>query len=558
MNHPLCSKKPGLKGSLTPLSFTIILQFLILSVNGLSAQTGITSPQISWSNLQKAKAVVYEDVEMLKSDSNAIYFFNKLKNAEPMLGIPTIYEMVGKYNMHTDSVSYVTLNLKSNDANRVRLNVMMCNDKLHIFSYFNNKSQNAVYIFDETIDMQSFIINDDIHKIGEIKYDKSRISSSGDILIQLKKTAINGVDHLLLSYNYKTNSGKTFGYELFNQQLTSLAKYEDNYESNTSIPNCAFDKEYNLYTVERRFGDAILPDYTSSTIVLHSYPKNGTQPIRKELKIENKFITEQTISINEKGELVCIGLYANKEQRSATGIFSTKYTPKLEEIGELRQTDLEYDFLCSGLSEKEAKSLRKDLEKGKDYEKKYLYHFQNIHFRTDGSFSLVVEKKMKEYFYKGFNNGGYYIYRYNDIYALSFLADGSLKWKQKVYRNEVFNDEIFYTHFVGECFIENGADGEINILHNKFNIENKDVYSGSPLKEGKSLLTTIDAEGKVTEKIIDTDPSVTRNICPKISQKDTNGGKYSVMKINFISITNPLAAMKRSSYTFNLGKMSIK
>ena len=521
------------------------------------AQNANSALDIKWSKNQKAKAIYYENMEILKGDENKIYFFNSFKNGKPMAVIPSIYETLGKYDSQSDSISYLTLKLKTENVNRTRLSVMIIDSTIHVVSYFNNKKQDAVYIFDETINMKTFIFNDDIHKIAEIKYDRSLIKNSNNIFITLKKDLYAGKNLLQLNYVYSTKGGTMNGYELLDNKFSPLANFQSTITDNKDVTNYVFDKDYNLYTLERTYQNSLFTNFIKSSLSLTFHPKDGSSVVKQDVLLENKFITAQTLAVNDKNQIICGGLFSNIGLTNALGAFTTIYPPKLQDVGSMHKVDFDYDFLSKGMNEKDAEVLKKNLEKNKDSDDSYSCSFRNMHFRKDGCFDFVVEKKLKEYVSDGYGKGGHHVFRYSDLYVLDFNADGSSKWIRKIYRNEAFSESMFYTHFLGDCLMDNEANDEINIIHNRFNMENKEVYDESSLKNGKTYVTSFDSNGNMTEKALTSDPDISKNLCPGMSYSCGNN-TYCLAKMNYLSTSSFLKAFKSSIYSVNLGIVTIK
>lgn len=537
-----------LKLNKTKLFFTLALTFVLFQLN-LYAQSDQLISEIKWGKNQKT-SIFYDNMKILYHDDNSVYFFKNLPEAKPITGFPSLYELLVKYDRKQDSIYYINLELKTEDVNRSRASILLIDSTIHIISYFNNKSKNAVYIFDETIDMENFKLNNDIHKISEFKYENAQIISN-DIFVTLEKETYLEENMLSLKYDCRTNKGVLHGFELLNSKFESITKYQNLTNSNTAIPNYIFDKEYNLYFIERVYNK----NSSFFNLRLLYYQKVDSALSMQDLVIENQFITEQTLAINDKNQLICSGLYSSKFLTNAIGAFTIIYSTKLQDTGLLHKVNFDYDFLSKGMNEKDAISLKKDLEKGKNSDYTYRYFFQNTHFKKDGCFDLVIEKKIKD-FYPSSGGGGHYVYRYSDLYVLDFNSDGSSNWIQKIYRNETFHNQFTSSHLLGDCYI-NFKNDDIIFIYNKFNFENIDRSEGSSFKNGKTYLTSIDSNGNKNDKILIGDPEICKSLCPKISF-NYNDNCYFLTKTNDLSSTSFFQAVNSKLHSFNLGTISLK
>ena len=536
---------------------TNLFGFFMLTCLILQQNIFAQDENIKWTRNQPMIASHMEDMKILKCDENFAIYYKSLPYGRPIVGIPVIYETIGKYDFKTDKISVIDLNLKTDNNERIPVNVLLIDDVLHIISYLDNKSQETVYIYDETININTLGFNKDAKIISEFKYEKSKIKILNSIFVSFEKYEFQNESRLVLKFIIPYSTNKIYGYELFTEKYVSLVRYQNSTNNKTEVPNFAFDKDYNLYTIERTFESSIFADLAKSYLNLQFYSKDGATIQKQNLKLENKSITAQTLSVNDKNEVVIGGLYSCIGLTNATGVFSLIYSDKLKNSGILHMEELGHEYLSNGMKPKDSEKIKKDLDKCKDSNDPFDYFIQNIHFRKDGGFVFVAEKKIKTFKSVGSSSSNFDVYKYSDIYILSFKENGSLNWKQKIYRNEELWDNLTHTHFLGESKIEYCANDDINIIHNLLNIDNKKLKSGSPFSKGKTYLSKIDSKGIKTDLCIISDPSVTKYFCPSISYNYQNNN-YLFTKINYLTMRFFLQGFNPAIHNFNFGACVIE
>lgn len=544
MKQSINSKKSLCKNRKIYILKVTCLFFLVLFIlpQTVSSQNESSTYDIKWGNNQKVKSVLYEQIDVLKNNDGNMYFFQKLRGAEPIFGIPTVYELVEKYNPVSDQLSSLSLKLKTDEVSRTRINVLFINDTIHIISYFNNKSKDAIYIFDESIDMNTFTFKNDIHKIAEIKYDETQIKNSNNVDINFRQENRERDNKYSLQYSYESKKGKIIGFELFDNKLDSLVEYQNITDVNIEIQNYVFDNNNNLYTTERFLSANGFP---SGDLKLVYYPNDGASTVKRSLDIYNKFIVTQALSLNANNQVVCSGLYALQGSTFVSGAFGIIFKSKLPEIEAQHTIDFSQDILNKGMKTREANKIKDYLNGTRKLEDPYICAAKNIHFNSDGSFYLIAYESLRESVYDGAGKGSHYEYTYGDIFVLNFNVDGSNKWNQKIYRDDLYQEGLFHTHFLGEFFVDYGADNNVKIIFNRY---------------GKSLntyLATFNSDGTNKESVLISDKKTVKTLCPNLSM-NCGDNNYLLTKINYLSVKSFLQGFNPAIYNFNVGKVKIK
>jgi len=521
---------------------TINFKFFVLLILGI-AITGFIQTiamensldDLKWSNNIKSYPVFIQSSIIHVTDDYIYYFqgFGEIKAVGANEGFI-------KYDRKNGTVITSPIKLRTDKIARVRLFVCVNNDSIHVISYFNNRLQNAVYIFDETFNLNTLESNNDVHKISEIEYDKTNLTNSNDIYIKMRKNEYVA-NSIGLYYFYETKKEYIHGHQAFDYKFTLKAKYKRPTDKRTLTPNYVFDKEDNLYTIERYNESGTSIDYKSSKVRLAFSPKDGSSPIIRNIELENNFIVEQTLSVNNRNQVVCAGLFSNKGTQSAIGGFSIITSPQLTNKDIITKINFDISLIIEGKSKKESKDIEKNIALGKNFDGDYSYTIHDIHFRKDGSYTMLVDKNAKAY-----SGKGNYDYYYGDIYILSFDSLGKSQWTQKIFRKQVIGESGFNEHILGGYIIDYGKNDDITVIYNIVNSEN--IFSAGD-KINNTMIYRIDNNGNKSCEVLISDQKVTKTFCPEISF-NCGDGRYIVTKFNYIS--NML------KNTFNFGELTIK
>jgi hypothetical protein len=504
-----------------------LLLFLCLSFS-IQAET----VDVTWTEKQEPfKAGIISGITAVKSDTSADYYVYEYK---------TYYLQYEKCLVRIDKTTNKTkiLNFQFQDkkSKRYILNTAMIDSVLHVFSYFNNKKLNRIFVFDETVDISNMKLNNDPKKISELAYDSLNVINSDKIglIISYNKNRV------LMTYNYKTSKGESYGFEVYNKQFELEWKKFDDFlssRSGYSLVDHILDDDGNVYGLERNFINKsdIDYNYTSSKVSLLFYPKSKNVSMLKEINLPNEaFVTAAQIAINGKNELVCTGVYANKGTRSAIGTFSYVLSPQLLIVVDSSATAFDKEMLLKGLTGKALNNVSEKIEKRKDFEDDFYYKLSKIHFNNDGSYDVIIEKN-KEYqrsYYSGGMYGGgttvinYHIY--DDILLYRCNPNGTLKWAYKIPKTQHLSDQ--YRQLGSYCTYRN-ADGVLYLIYN-LPTTSEGMFSLRPNNKTITMMRSYDNNGVEKISNIFDNPKISNTFCPVFSEQYKNGD-LRVVRYNY-------------------------
>ena len=149
---------------------TINIRLFVLLVFGL-AITGFTKTiamensliDLKWSDNIKSYPIFIQS-SIIHVTEDYIYYFQGFGE---MKAVGTSEGLI-KYDRKNGVINTSPIKLQTNKITRVRLYVCVNDDSIHVISYFNNRLQNSVYIFDETYNINTLESNNYVNNISEI------------------------------------------------------------------------------------------------------------------------------------------------------------------------------------------------------------------------------------------------------------------------------------------------------------------------------------------------------------------------------------------------------
>lgn len=512
----------------------------LLTISSVQAQS-TQSYSINWT--QRLKVPAAQDLNILKLDSNSLYFASSdvmdenLYSGYILMNKAHVYRYDRKSGLSIDR----EIILKNGDSRRAFEKVMMVGNTIHVFSSFINTEQKKYYIFDETLGLDSLEQKKDVRKIAELDYGILNHGSVNSLFTNF----ITVRDRILIQSRVSTQDGYFTTNDIFDGSMNKKASF--NYQSiGKEFVNldCTIDRNDNLYVL-----NSYINAKKESCYDLYYYSKDTTV-VKKQSFTGLQMVGNTRMAVNKQNELIVAGLFAKANHVSAIGTFSIVFPAELSNPGKLNSTNFTDAFLTSGFDKKSAAELLKDIKNNKEFNDRCDYIIDTIDIKENGDFSFLTEKRKIEVrttssgsYYNG-ATGGFtstgssrtiYVYTYGDIYVCSYKADGSLKWCQNLVKNVELTD---LDRFNGQYIPNFGKDGSINLILTSYK-ENKSIllklFGLNGLKVDKTNIISFDAKGNRQDKILFTDTKLSKNIIP-IYSKSNGDGSYVVARMERVLI----------------------
>lgn len=252
----------------------------------------------------------------------------------------------------------------------------------------------------------------------------------------------------------------------------------------------------------------VLKRQNKSTYEYHLLVYTGDSPTPQDhaIAVQDKFLQDMTLSMADKGDIICAGLFGNKGSFSVRGAFFLRLDRATKAISHESFKEFSDDFITSYMTEKEAKKVKKKAEKKDEELELPEFVLHDIIHRDDGGAVLIAE----QYFMRVVTttsstpNGGTvttttYHYFYNDVVVVNIDPEGNIEWAAKVpKRQHSVNDGGTYSG----CAVE-VKGSRIYLVFNDTG-ENLFVKPGDKIKQfelkGKDalvILATIGEDGNV-------------------------------------------------------------
>jgi hypothetical protein len=187
-----------------------------------------------------------------------------------------------------------------------------------------------------------------------------------------------------------------------------------------------------------------------------SFLNQGSEVKDNVLEVRDLFVTDVSIAINQKGDLITTGFYSKKPtMNSIDGVFSAGFDIQSGSSRFLNTREFDIDFITQFLSEKEEEKAKKKEEKGKDQEL-WQYDLKSLLFTDDGGWIMVAEQAfvVVHTVTTTNSNGGtttstYYVYYHNDVITVKVNAAGEFEWLQKVPKRQTSRSPNHLSYVMG-------------------------------------------------------------------------------------------------------------
>jgi len=284
--------------------------------------------------------------------------------------------------------------------------------------------------------------------------------------------------------------------------------------------------------------------------VLFKFPNDSETMQEYSIRLDDKFITDMNIAIDEKGNIAAAGFYSNTPSFDIMGTYYLLVDGSTKKVTKSSTKSFELDFLTEGLKERQAEKVERKVEKGKQIELLDM-ELRRLTPLPGGGWLLVGEQyKVVEVTTTTTTSGVVststivtYHYYYNDIIVVRISNKGDIDWAHKVpKRQHTVNDGGFYS-----SFIQSEVDDKIYLVYNENpkNLTEDDpgkYWNFVPGKESVVMLVQFDAQGNMTKDMLfssdDSDvilrPKVSNQIDPETTILAGQRKKvHRLMKISF-------------------------
>lgn len=500
-------------------NFTAILAILLLNVCQLVAQ----GAGIDW---YKSKSSLGKDyfnaLKVLDANKDFIWYVRGTGRTPTHIAA-NVYGnrlTLAKFDITKDTTYTCDLNFKINEYNLDFLYAVQQKGVLNVFSTFWNRKDDKLYLFKESYDLNTLRSNNDIMKVLEID-----ISKKMDIKRLSGYTLKFDNNRYVFYYTCDTKNGDYAGVEVLNEKFVTEWKTFQPIAVQAKFygEECfKIDGQGNVYMLGRGYKSTkdTRKNFSKSTISVVCYPKSGEKLTVRPIVPENKyFVSAAHLAITKKDEIIVAGMYANAGLTSAIGCFSKIYDIKLEN----EKSNYLEPFTTEMLAKGEDRKVVSLINKNKEFDDCFDYSCDSIHIKENGDFDYVIEKArviIKTHRTASGLVEFSYSYVFDDIYAMSFSSNGSVKWVQKAPKNTFLLEPGSY---LGGYSLFYDKSENIHLIFNAIT-EKAKVFSDftKPNRKGPTTHVIFDKDGNEKVSILSDTPDVSNYICPLYAIKTTN------------------------------------
>lgn len=470
-----------MKGIKTYLSFALLFPIL------LSAQLEIT-----WGVPQKKQRKTAM-TEMLGQDGSYVY---SLRSEYSLFGNHD--PIIERYKLSDLSLDYTKIiAMEGPSKNDLSLDgIYFMGGNILVFAHDYDREKDLNQLYAKILDSHSTVTK---NWTAVASIPSSKKSNPGSFYTGMSEDS----SHILVVVNppYEAYANEKFTLELMDKSLNSIWKkeivppYKDEFFSLDNFIVAANQDVYMMATVSKdksvmsRHDRRSTPTYYY-TVLMYEHTTDNLKEYK--LSLDPKFISDVSMTINKKGDIVCAGFYSNKSSASIIGAFYVKIDKETKEITHSGTMDFRSDFLQQFMSEKK-------VAKGKEL---YDYILRHLILRDDGGAILVAEQYY-EVMVQSYDPTTHaytytYYYYYNDIIVVSINPAGEISWAKQIPKYQVSrNDGGYYSSFT---FAVSGDKMYFMFNDNPKNLKNKDPelqkyrYMNNP-KKSVAVLVTMDSNG---------------------------------------------------------------
>ncbi len=464
--------------------YNFLLLFLVCTCFSSWAQNEKFPGKLDWGKKIKAPKRSYLS-KILLHDSTGFYAVRE--TTAGLGGAPTkVY--LEYYNDDKKLKKSNKIDLKYSGKKRTYEDLLQLDGNLYLMTSFFNRAKERNYLFVQEVNPRSLRARKKITKIGEIPTRGLTGTGLFDFSLSRDSTKI-------LLYNQLPTGKKdpeSFAFRVFNDQFEEMWSKDIilPYNNNQfTVEEYRVDNEGNVYLLgvifmdkskRRRQGKA------NYQYVILAYENNGEDFTEYKVEENEKFITDLTFRIGNRGQLICAGFYSEKRSYSIKGTCYFKIDRKNKEVLDRNFRAFDFEFLTEYFSDRKKRKAQRNKEKGRmdKVPEMYNYALNDLILRSDGGAVLVAEQF---YIYEqddfntfganrfGFNNNMRIItyYNYNDIIVVNIKPTGEIEWATRIPKKQTTTDDGGYYSSYAMSIIRDKIYFVYNDNGRNFNLDGK-------------------------------------------------------------------------------------
>jgi len=423
---------------------------------------------------------------------------------------------LAKYDHKLNLINKAEINLTEGKKEKQFQGIFHLNDKLYLFSSFQNEKEKKHYLFVQSINKETLAPNEDIKLIGEIDY--SGLNKYNTTYFNYEFSGDSS--KVLVYFNMVNKSDENLKYGMyvydnlmnllwknenivpqFGEGVFSYKEFKIDNDANVYLLGKIYKdlKNYNASAMFRKIGffssDKYFPDLPNYTYQLYKFSNNGTTEKNIFIRLNGKFIRSLAFLPVNESNIQCAGVYSSEETISAKGSFTFKIDMVSGKTENIDTKEFSSDLIEAGLDEKELENVRESIKDNEEWDP-YNYLLSDVITRENGEKYIIAEQYLVGE--KKESNGKYVYYKpiyiRNDIFIINISAENKIDRIDKVTKRQYsVSTEQYSSYGVNE---NNGSFYFVfmDILRKNTMLKNAET--------GNTYLVAIDSKGEQKRSII--------------------------------------------------------
>lgn len=358
------------------------------------------------------------------------------------------------YDMNMEIINSVPKPEDKKEARVIteQLTNLMLKDKLYVFNTITDLNEKTYSLEIDEIDKTSLFPLDEPKKLAEISYEEGSKRNKGGFNLSVSNDSSKILVYSIFPYekgqmqkfklqvyDNKINELWSNDVELpYNEELFDVVDLEVGNDGNVYLLGKVYEEKHR----EKKRGEV---NYQYHIIY---YEKDNLSGVDTEIDSKSKFFNEISMSVNNKNQVICVGLYTSDINAVSEGTFYLRLNSKTHKNEVITFKEFS-ELLEDNGTDSERKKKRKQDKLYKDY------FFRNIIQKEDGGIIVVAE----QYYVvvkttTSTSSSGHtttrttYYYHYDNILVLNIDKNGKFIWQKIIPKKQVsVNDLGYYLSF---------------------------------------------------------------------------------------------------------------
>lgn len=377
---------------------------------------------------------------------------------------------------------------------------------IYMFSSFVNQKDEKRYLFAQEVNSTTLIPGKKLTFISEMPY--SLLASD----LGYKYEVASDSSHLMVFQPRKGKKGEPAKYLIKVLDKDLNTDWEMDYSlpgklSMHEVDAAKLDNNGNAFLLLNSTLDKSLKEAYDTRYKIVSIKNKGTVVDEFPIDLKNLFINGINFKFLNDGKIICAGFYSERGFQSIKGVFYLTIDPETKAVVKQSTKAFDFNFVTSELSAGRKEKVRAAGRSNKVPELPK-FNLDQLILRGDGGALLLAEQfELISYAeYDNFSNTytNRYIYRYDDIVAVSINPVGDIDWATRIPKaQETQDDGGLYSSY---CYAVTGNNILLVFNDNPKNY-GKDKKSNTRYEfdayRGQPAYALIDSEGNFTTGLLE-------------------------------------------------------